>query len=174
MNPLHKYHERFQQIKAEKNISSDSAQILNLIESDPAGLNNYFMAAFGMSTLMLRLGAVIQMCQKFERLEEAGDALFLKQILDNLRETLPSDTSWKNLWMISGETEEWLAPTRKPKYAESLLNRFVTFRNRFVHQQIKIDATFVNQLTVAVALFDEMAELIGLFNLGEIILFEDK
>ena len=174
MNPLHKYYERFQQIKAEKNISSDSAQILNLIETDPAGLNNYFMAAFGMSTLMLRLGAVIQMCQKFERLEEAGDALFLKQILDNLRETLPSDTSWKNLWTLSAESEQWLAPTRKPKNAESLLNRFVTFRNRFVHQQIKIDATFVNELTAAVALFDEMADLIGLFNLGEIILFEDK
>lgn len=174
MNPLHKYQERFQQIKAEKNISSDSAQIVNLIESDPAGLNNYFMAAFGMSTLMLRLGAVIQMCQKFERLEEAGDALFLKQILDNLRETLPSDTSWKNLWTLSAESEQWLAPTRKPKNAESLLNRFVTFRNRFVHQQIKIDTTFVNQLTVAVALFDEMADLIGLFNLGEIILIEDK
>jgi hypothetical protein len=174
MNPLHKYHERFQQIKAEKNISPDSAQILNLIETDPAGLNNYFMAAFGMSTLMLRLGAVIQMCQKFERLEEAGDALFLKQILDNLRETLPSDTSWKNLWTLSAESEQWLAPTRKPKNAESLLNRFVTFRNRFVHQQIKIDATFVNQLTAAVELFDEMADLIGLFNLGEIILIEGK
>ncbi|MFM1795053.1 MAG: ATPase domain [Bacteroidota bacterium] len=172
--PIKPYYIRFQQIKAKKNISSDSAQILNLIESDPAGLNNYFMAAFGMSTLMLRLGAVIQMCQKFERLEEAGDALFLKQILDNLRETLPSDTSWKNLWTLSAESEQWLAPTRKPKNAESLLNRFVTFRNRFVHQQIKIDATFVNQLTAAVALFDEMAELIGLFNQGEIILFEDK
>ncbi|MFN4952221.1 MAG: ATP-binding protein [Flavobacteriales bacterium] len=172
--PIKPYYIRFQQIKAEKNISSDSAKILNLIETDPAGLNNYFMAAFGMSTLMLRLGAVIQMCQKFERLEEAGDALFLKQILDNLRETLPSDTSWKNLWTLSAESEQWLAPTRKPKNAESLLNRFVTFRNRFVHQQIKIDATFVNQLTAAVALFDEMAELIGLFNLGEIILIEGK
>jgi hypothetical protein len=166
MNPLHKYHERYQQIKAEKSISSDSVQILKLIENDPAGLNNYFMAAFGMSTLMLRLGAVIQMCQKFERLDEAGDALFLKQILDNLRETLPSDTSWKNLWTLSAESAEWLAPTVKPKNAESLLNRFVTFRNRFVHQQIKIDATFVNQLTTAVELFDEMAALIALFNQG--------
>ena len=170
MNPLHKYHERSQQIKAEKNISSVSAQILNLIETDPAGLNNYFMAAFGMSTLMLRFGAVIQMCQKFERLEQAGDALFLKQILDNLRETLPTDTSWKNLWTISAESEEWLAPTRKPKNAESLLNRFVMFRNRFVHQQIKIDATFVNQLTAAVSLFDEMAALIAILNEGEIVL----
>jgi len=172
--PIKPYYIRFQQIKAEKNISSDSAKILNLIETDPAGLNNYFMAAFGMSTLMLRLGAVIQMCQKFERLEEAGDALFLKQILDNLRETLPSDTSWKNLWTLSAESEQWLAPTRKPKNAESLLNRFVTFRNRFVHQQIKIDATFVNQLTAAVALFDEMAALIALFNEGEIVLFDEK
>jgi hypothetical protein len=132
------------------------------------------MAAFGMSTLMLRLGAVIQMSQKFERLDDAGDALFLKQILDNLRETLPSDTSWKNLWTLSAESAEWLAPTIKPKNAESLLNRFVTFRNRFVHQQIKIDATFVNQLTAAVELFDEMAALIGLFNQGEIVLIDEK
>ena len=112
--------------------------------------------------------------QKFERLDEAGDALFLKQILDNLRETLPSDTSWKNLWTLSAESEEWLAPTVKPKNVESLLNRFVTFRNRFVHQQIKIDVTFVNQLTAAVELFDEMAALIGLFNQGEIVLIDDK
>ena len=89
MNPIHKYHERFLQVKTEKEIKPDAALILKLIESDPAGLNNYFMAALGKSTLILRFGAVIQLCQKFENLDEHGDALFLKQILDNLRESLP-------------------------------------------------------------------------------------
>ena len=105
MNPIHKYHERFLQLKTEKEIKTDASRILKLIETDPAGLNNYFMAALGMSTLILRFGAVIQLCQKFENLDKHGDALFLKQILDNLRESLPSDTSWKNLWALSAEDD---------------------------------------------------------------------
>jgi len=133
MNPIHKYHERFLQLKKEKEIKPDSEVILKLIESDPAGLNNYYMAALGMSTLLLRFGAVIQLCQKFENLDKQGDALFLKQILDNLRESLPSDTSWKNLWVMSAEDEVWLEPVLKPKNGEALLNRFITFRNRYVH-----------------------------------------
>jgi hypothetical protein len=100
MNPIQSYHKRFLEIKEEKGVAPDAELITNLIEVDSAGLNNYFMAALGMSTLILRLGAVIQMCQKFEALDEHGDALFMKQILENLRESLPSDTSWKNLWII--------------------------------------------------------------------------
>ena len=138
MNPIQSYHERFLALKSEKGIQADSEVILRLIESDPAGLNNYFMAALGMSTLILRFGAVIQLCQKFENLDEHGDALFLKQILDNLRESLPSDTSWKNLWALSAEEDTWLKPVLKPKNAEALLNRFITFRNRYVHQLIRI------------------------------------
>ena len=85
MNPIQSYHERFLALKSEKGIQADSEyRILQLIETDNAGLNNYFMAALGMSTLILRFGAVIQLCQKFENLDEHGDALFLKQILDNL------------------------------------------------------------------------------------------
>jgi hypothetical protein len=63
MNPIDKYHERFLQLKKEKEIKPDSEVILKLIETDSAGLNNYFMAALGMSTLILRFGAVIQLCQ---------------------------------------------------------------------------------------------------------------
>ena len=138
MNPIQSYHERFLALKSEKEIQADSEVILRLIESDPAGLNNYFMAALGMSTLILRFGAVIQLCQKFENLDEHGDALFLKQILDNLRESLPSDTSWKNLWALSAEEDTWLKPVLKPKNGEALFNRFITFRNRYVHQLIRI------------------------------------
>jgi hypothetical protein len=174
MNPIQPYHERFLALKSEKGIQADSEVILQLIETDAAGLNNYFMAALGMSTLVLRLGAVIQLCQKFEQLDEHGDALFLKQILDNLRESLPSDTSWKNLWALSATDENWLAPVVKPKNGEALLNRFITFRNRYVHQLIRLEASFLPQIVSAVSMFDEMAELTGLFSEGNLVLSEGK
>lgn len=174
MNPIQSYHERFLALKSEKKIQADSEVILQLIETDNAGLNNYFMAALGMSTLILRFGAVIQLCQKFENLDEHGDALFLKQILDNLRESLPSDTSWKNLWAISAKDERWLSPILKPKNGEALLNRFITFRNRYVHQLIRLEESFLPQLVSAVTLFDEMAELTSLFYDGDLVCFDGK
>jgi len=174
MNPIHKYQERFLQLKTEKEIKPDSEVILKLIETDPAGLNNYFMAALGMSTLILRFGAVIQLCQKFENLDKHGDALFLKQILDNLRESLPSDTSWKNLWALSAEDDAWLKPVLKPKNAETLLNRFITFRNRYVHQLIRIEEGFLPQMIASITLFDEMAELTSLFKDGDLVCLDGK
>ena len=114
MNPILTYHIRYQEIKEVLEISSESDRLANLIQTDKVGLNNFYMAALGMSTLILRMGAVIQMCQKFERLDDQGDSLFMKQVLDNLRETLPSDTSWKNVWAISAEEEAWVAPISKP------------------------------------------------------------
>jgi hypothetical protein len=175
MNPIQSYHERFLALKSEKGIQADSEySILQLIEIDNAGLNNYFMAALGMSTLILRFGAVIQLCQKFENLDEHGDALFLKQILDNLRESLPSDTSWKNLWTISAKDERWLSPILKPKNGEALLNRFITFRNRYVHQLIRLEESFHPQLVSAVTLFDEMAELASLFKDGDLVCLDGK
>jgi hypothetical protein len=132
------------------------------------------MAALGMSTLLLRFGAVIQLSQKFEQLDDHGDALFLKQVLDNLRESLPSDTSWKNLWALSAEEEEWLKPVLKPKNGEALLNRFITFRNRYVHQLIRIEAAFVSQIISGIQLFDEMAELVQLFSNGTLEKIDGK
>ena len=79
----------------------------------------------------------------------------MKQVLDNLRESLPSDTSWKNLWALSAEDERWVAPIVKPKNGEPLLNRFITFRNRYVHQLIRIEAQFLPQLQTSITLFDE-------------------
>ena len=175
MNPLEKYHERFLLLKTEKGIESDSDIIHKLIEKDLAGLNNYFMAGLGLGTLILRMGAVIQLCRKFESLEENGDALFMKQIIDNLRETLPSDTNWKNLWMISCDEEGlWKAPTVQPKGGQALLDRFVTFRNRFVHQQIRLIADHVAELSKAIDLLDEVANLKDLFSEGSLVLKENR
>jgi hypothetical protein len=174
MNPIQHYHKRYEEIKHEKKVSSDIDVLTDLIENDNAGLNNFFMAAFGMSTLILRMGAVIQMCRKFELLDEYGDALFTKQVLDNLRETLPSDTSWKNVWNISAVDEDWIKPTIQAKAGQSLLDRFVTFRNKFVHQNIQLSQEFLPQLTIGVSMFDEIVALTSLFENGNLILIEEK
>lgn len=174
MNPIQPYHERFLALKSEKNIQADSQVVLQLIETDNAGLNNFFMAAFGLSTLMLRMGAVIQMCRKFELLDEYGDALFTKQVLDNLRETLPSDTSWKNVWNISASDDLWRAPVVQPKGGQALLDRFITFRNKFVHQSIQLNEASLSQISSGILLFEEMSQLIVLFEKGSLQLIEGK
>lgn len=175
MNPIYNYHQRYLEIANEKKISSDPERLLDLTMTDPAGLNNFFMAGLGMCTLMLRMGAVIQVCRKFEALDEHGDALFMKQVLDNLRETLPSDTNWKNLWVISSEDDgPWKTPTLQPKGGQSLLDRFVTFRNRFVHQQIRLIPEHVHELSKAVTLLNEFAGLIALFEDGDLELRDGK
>ena len=170
MNPIEKYHKRYLEIKAEKTITADKERILELLEEDTAGLNNFFMAALGMSTLMLRLGAVIQLCRKFETLDEKGDLFFSKQLLDNLRETLPSDTNWKKMWEISVTENAWKTPTEKINKNESLLSRFVTFRNQFVHQKIQLSEVYINQLHTAIQLFEEMEALYALFQPGTLVL----
>jgi hypothetical protein len=62
----------------------------------------------------------------------------------------------------------------KPKNGEALLNRFITFRNRYVHQIIRLEESFLPQIVSAVSLFDEMAELTGLFSEGNLLLSEGK
>ena len=174
MNPIEKYNKRYLAIKAEKTITADKERILELLEEDTAGLNNFFMAALGMSTLMLRLGAVIQLCRKFESLDEKGDLFFSKQLLDNLRETLPSDTNWKKMWEISVTENAWKTPTEKINKNESLLSRFVTFRNQFVHQKIQLSEVYINQLHTAIQLFEEMEALYALFQPGTLVLKENQ
>jgi hypothetical protein len=114
------------------------------------------------------------MCRKFELLDEYGDALFTKQVLDNLRETLPSDASWKNVWNISAVDDAWKSPTLQAKGGQSLLDRFVTFRNKFVHQAIQLTQNSLPQLSSGVTMFEELATLISLFENGNLTLIEGK
>jgi hypothetical protein len=175
MNPIQKYHSRYLEVKKDKAIISDIASIERLLNSDISGLNNYFMAGFGLATLILRMGAVIQLCKKFDVLDDQEDALFMKQVLDNLRETLPSDTNWKNLWVIScDEDNNWKAPTIQPKNGQALLDRFVTFRNRFVHQQYLLIPEHINELIKGVLILDEIADLYQLFENGKLKIKEGK
>lgn len=174
MYPIEVYHLRYLQLFKEIGISTNETDLLNVLSHHPIGLNNYFMAGLGMGTLMLRMGAVIQTCRKFEELDDQGDALFLKQIVDNLRETLPSDTNWKNLWSISAQDDAWRAPTIQPKGGQALLDRFVTFRNRFVHQQIRLIPEHSSMLSKGIEMLEEMARLNLLFKQGELIFLNAK
>jgi hypothetical protein len=90
MNPFQQYQSRYLQLKNELN----GIELNQAIETQTSKLNNLFMAGLGMGTLFLRMGAVIQMCEKLHDGDSSNDALFMKQVMDNLRETLPSDTNW--------------------------------------------------------------------------------
>lgn len=178
MNPIDKYLNRYREILQSKNIEATEQRVLELLREDPTGFNNYFMAGLGMSTLILRLGAVIQLCRKFKSLDEEGDLLFSKQLLDNLCETLPSDTNWKNMWVASALEEKWIKPTlsEDKKNANkdlSLLSRFVTFRNNFVHQKIQLRENQVDKLISGIEIFKEMEALIALFEKGRLELREE-
>jgi hypothetical protein len=180
MNPIDKYLNRYREIQQSKNIEATEQRVLELLREDPTGFNNYFMAGLGMSTLILRLGAVIQLCRKFKSLNNEGDLSFSKELLDNLCETLPSDTNWKNMWVASAMEEKWIRPTlsEDKKNAEnkdlSLLSRFVTFRNNFVHQKIQLRENQVDKLIRGIDIFNKMAALAVLFDNGRLELREKK
>lgn len=174
-SPIFKYLERYLDLKTKLPLTNECNELHSLIQNKPAELNNFFMAGLGLSTLLLRLGAVIQLSNKLNDGNQENDALFMKQVLDNLRETLPSDTNWKNLWAISTtKNTPWENPSIAPKGGQSLLERFVTFRNKFVHQLIQIKESDEIALRKGIQIFDEMAGLVQLFDDSEIRLTNNK
>ena len=176
LSPINRYYKRYLELKSNLSISSNAEIVLDLIQQKPTELNNFFMAGLGLSTLLLRLGAVIQLSAKLNDGNQENDALFMKQVLDNLRETLPSDTNWKNLWIAAVAKEsKWEAPIVISKNSgQTLLDRFVTFRNKFVHQFIQIKEEDVLPLTKAIQIFEEMELLVSLFENSEIKTIKGK
>ncbi len=169
MNPFQQYHHRYNEIKA--GIANDLIQEVfpDLIQNHPARLNNLFMAGLGMGTLFLRMGAVIQMSRKLHDGDTSNDALFVKQVMENLRETLPSDTNWKNLWYASMQAgTAWEIAIPKDNNKNTMLDRFVTFRNKYVHQYIRLVPEQAADLQKGLHILDEMASLFSLFEGGEI------
>jgi len=74
------------------------------------------------------------------------------------------------MWDVSAEDNSWKAPCLKSGSNESLLSRFVTFRNRFVHQQIQLSVDFIPQIAKAIELFNEMESWVSLFEKGKLVL----
>lgn len=175
MNPFVKYYDRYQSICQSLENQLQREALVSLIENEPAKLNNLFMAGMGMSTLFLRMGAVIQMSKKLHDGDSSNDALFMKQVMDNLRETLPSDTNWKNLWYASmQEDSKWQKAIPMGQEKTTMLDRFVTFRNKFVHQYIRLVPEQVNDISKGLELLQLMSSLHGLFEGGQIIQLDGK
>jgi hypothetical protein len=175
MNPFQQYHERYLEIKAGMSGELTDESFSNFIQHQSARLNNLFMAGLGMGTLFLRMGAVIQMSQKLHDGDTSNDALFMKQVMDNLRETLPSDTNWKTLWYASMQSGSvWEAAIPKDSNKNTVLDRFVTFRNKFVHQYIRLVHEHLPELRKGLQTIDEMAALFCLFEGSDIVLTEGK
>lgn len=175
MSPFQKYHERYQSIYQSLENQLKGEALTYLIENEPAKLNNLFMAGMGMSTLFLRMGAVIQMSRKLHDGDSGNDALFMKQVMDNLRETLPSDTNWKNLWYASmQEGSKWQKAIPFGKEKTTVLDRFVAFRNKFVHQYIRLIPEQFNDISRGLELLQSMSSLYGLFEGGKIIQLDGK
>ena len=175
MNPFQQYHERYLEIKDGIAGELTDESFSNFILHQSARLNNLFMAGLGMGTLFLRMGAVIQMSQKLHDGDTSNDALFMKQVMDNLRETLPSDTNWKNLWYASLQSGSvWDTAIPRDSSKNTVLDRFVTFRNKFVHQNIRLVPEHFTELRKGLQILDEMAALYCLFEGSNIILKGDK
>ena len=167
MNTLYQYQYRYIQLRDELN----GIKLQEQIEEHTSKLNNLFMAGLGMGTLYLRMGAVIQMGEKLHDGDANNDALFMKQVVDNLRETLPSDTNWKNLWYASMQAEsKWDNMLVRNGNKNTILDRFVTFRNKFVHQYIRIVPEQLKEIEKGLNMLNEMSELYKLFEGGEIVL----
>ena len=175
MNPFLQYFNRYQQIKADLKSDYQLNDLTKLLEQNTSALNNFFMAGLGMGTLFLRMGAVIQMSQRLHDGNTNNDALFLKQVMDNLRETLPSDSNWKNLWYFSMQPDSvWSKAVPMDKSKNSKLDRFVTFRNKYVHQLIRLVPEQIKEIQKGIDIMDEMAQLYELFQDSEIVLQNQK
>lgn len=165
-----RYRNRYLTFREELGKQEDLEEsLLQFINDDRTALNNYFMAGLGMGTFYLRLGAVILLGRKLHDGDPTNDMMFMRQVLDNLHEVLPSDTNWRNVWQFCADVDtDWMRPVEKKKQSASLLERFVTFRNRYAHGSIKLDEESLKQLIAGVSMLDEMAELEALFAEGSL------
>lgn len=169
MNPFEKYHSRFVVFTSTLNWK-DPVAFSEAVASRPGEVNNLFMSGLGMATLFLRMGAVIQMSERLHDGDSTNDALFLKQVMDNLRETLPSDTNWKNLWLASMQPgSRWEKALTVYPDKNTVLDRFVTFRNRFVHQFIRVVPEQTRELAAGLDILETMAGLYVQFEGGELM-----
>ena len=171
MTPFKQYQKRFRQLASDLTKSYDGGDGWDeVVANEPSKVNNLFMAGLGMGTLFLRMGAVIQMSRKLSEGVTENDVLFMKQIVDNLQETLPSDTNWKNIWYASQEHgSKWELAIPASKEKKTVLDLFVEFRNRFVHQFIRIEQEQSTELRKGLDVLYDMSELFNLFDGGEML-----
>jgi hypothetical protein len=157
---LKKYLDRyFAQIESLKLKNIDDEQLKTIISEQSSDLNNVLMAGMGACTLIIRFGAVYQLVRKLAEGSVKEDALLTKQIIENLRETLPSDTNWKLIWEICcpEEDEKWSEPLLKPSgEQQNLLEKFISFRNKYVHGYVTLDEIYIKEIYKALSTIQDI------------------
>jgi hypothetical protein len=175
--PIRNYVNRFLNQYIALGISEiNDEDIEAIILTNSTQLNNLFMSGLGASTLILRLAAVVNLSKKLNENIIDDDALLLKQILENLREILPTDTNWKNIWQICCDPEiEWNKFVLSKKGKKSLIERFITFRNKYVHELISINIPHKNALLNGLEIIYVIcSQLSNLFNNTEFKIIDGK
>jgi hypothetical protein len=159
---LKSYIDRYQAQRNELQLAELSKErLLELFIKNCSGLNNFFMAGMGACTLIIRLGAVFQLVKRLKESDIEEDALLTKQIIDNLRENLPSDTNWKIIWEVCVEVDDvaWSKPILKAKgEQQNLLEKFITFRNKFVHGDIGLSEQYIKEIHKGLLAVNEICE----------------
>ncbi len=176
-SPLLNYVNRFIEQYEQLNLASINEEgLIELIESNKTALNNLFMAGLGASTLILRLGAVVQLCKKLEKGTPKEDTLLMKQIMDNLVDNLPSDTSWRMIWTVTTEKgSSWESGVLAKKGSQSLFESFITFRNKYVHGYISLKSDDAKKIANGLSVLHKMVcETSTLFYNSEIIEQNDR
>jgi hypothetical protein len=140
-SPISNYVERFRSQYNDLQIEGLNLDAFSeLITQKKSQINNMLMSGLGASTLILRLSAVINLSIKLEEGSDEEDALLMKQILDNIREILPSDTNWNNVLKITCKKDSpWYEYVSHKKGVSPAFDKFITFRNRFVHEIITLN-----------------------------------
>ena len=70
----------------------------------------------------------------------------MKQILENLREILPSDTNWKTIWQICWEPDSKWSKYVEHEKANNLNRKIHILRNKYVHELISVKSQYLNDL----------------------------
>jgi hypothetical protein len=170
MNPFEHYHGRYKQLRGNYPAVLNKTEIAKSLESESecARLNNLFMAGLGMGTLFLRMGAVVQICEKIQKINlkdelTQEDIAYKKSILDNIADQLPTDGNWQNLYILSAETNSRWYKTADNKEIKGLIDKFVTLRNDIVHEKIVMTAAHAEKLEEGVKYLDAMTQMYALF-----------
>lgn len=161
--PISNYVDRFRQQFKTLNLNAASYKDYeDLINKNASRLNNLLMSGLGACTLILRMGAVINLAKKLEEGSDEEDALLMKQIIDNLREVLPSDTNWKTIWKITCDIDsDWYKCVESEKGKQSLMESFITFRNKYVHEIITLKKNHLKKIISGVKILNRICEEVG-------------
>tara|TARA_B100000131_G_scaffold30576_1_gene28604 strand:+ start:5128 stop:6630 length:1503 start_codon:yes stop_codon:yes gene_type:complete len=169
--PLCTYVNRFNEQYENLNLDNMNIErLMNVMIEEKTSLNNLFMAGLGASTLILRLGAIIQLSKKLKEGTPKEDALLIKQIVENLSDNLPSDTSWKIIWYITcADSSPWKSCVTSSKGHQSLIEKFITFRNKYVHGYISLREQDVEKIASGINTINKIVnETSQLFSGSEI------